>query len=64
MSKLKEAGATHLAIEAPPSLQPTLDEYMQTGKLQQDKVPDNLNKEELFCIMGSCKKDWTKVSCC
>jgi hypothetical protein len=36
---LAAAGATHLAVEMPESLQPVLDKFMATGVLDEDKIP-------------------------
>lgn len=49
MPKLKEAGATHLAIEADYRCQPVIDEFMRTGKLDLSKLDGILNmKQESF----------------
>ncbi len=54
--ELKKAGATHFAIEGPPTLQPVLDEFMKTGELDRSKLPGILNYDDYLELLQEVRK--------
>ncbi|HEY9679117.1 MAG TPA: hypothetical protein V6C76_13995 [Drouetiella sp.] len=61
MADLKKAGATHLAIEAPNTIQPALDEYMKTGKLDPSVLPGDWNSPDCLKILESARANGLKI---
>ncbi len=57
MPKLKQAGATHLALEVPAELQPALDAFMLTGS--KDKLQGALRQYQ--AILGAAREAGLKV---
>jgi hypothetical protein len=55
LPKLKEAGATHLAIELEQEYQPLLDEFMETGKIDVKKLPGKWGKEETLSMLNAAR---------
>lgn len=51
---LKQAGATHLAVEIPESWQPQIDNYLRTGRLPLTVIP--LLGHEHFGIMSAARE--------
>jgi hypothetical protein len=61
MPDLKKAGATHLAIEAPERIQPALDEYMRTGKLDAKELPPLLRDKDYLDMLEAARKSGMKI---
>jgi len=61
MADLKAAGATHLAIEAPMYVQPALDEYMRTGRLDPKVLPPLLRDEDYMNMLEAARKNGLKI---
>jgi hypothetical protein len=61
MPKLKEAGATHLAIEAPTRIQSALNKYMNTGLLDPTVLPPLLRHKEYLNLLESARKNDIKI---
>lgn len=61
MDSLKKAGATHMAIEAPANIQPQLDEYMKTGKLNEETLPPLLRHDDFLRILEKARANNIKI---
>lgn len=58
---LKEAGATHLAIEVPENIQSYINEYEKTGKLAVEKLPCLLQSDNYIRILDAARRNDIKV---
>lgn len=61
MDSLKKAGATHLAIEAPMRIQPQLDAFMKTGKLNMEDLPPLLRDKDYMDILERARINKIKI---
>lgn len=61
MPELKKAGATHLAIEAPESIQPALDQYLKTGQLDPKQLPPLLRDQDYLDMLEAARKSGMKI---
>lgn len=61
MADLKTAGATHLAIEAPMRIQPALDEFMRTGKLDPKELPPLLRDADFMKMLEAARTNGLKI---
>jgi hypothetical protein len=62
MADLKKSGATHLAIEAPASIQPQLDEYMRTGILDPNVLPPLLRDADYLKMLEAARASGLKIT--
>ena len=62
MADLKKAGATHLAIEAPERIQPELNEYMRTGKLDPKVLPPLLRDNDYLKMLEAARTSGLKIT--
>jgi hypothetical protein len=61
MPELKKNGATHLALEIDAELQPVLDEFMKTGKLDKSKLPALLQDKDYVDMLEEARKSGLKL---
>src|SRR5262249_23082942 len=61
MPQLKEAGATHLALELPESAQPALNKFMETGILDRSILPPLLNSDDYIAMLNSAREAGLKL---
>jgi len=58
---LKDAGATHLAIEADKQLQPILDEFMRTGNLDIKALPFGLRDPDFISLLNNAREAGLRI---
>lgn len=63
MAKLKDAGATHLAIEQPAKSQPIIDAWLKGAKLDPKLLQDILQEPEYIQMLEAAKTAGLKVVC-
>lgn len=61
MSALKEAGATHLAVEIPTSTQTILDQFQSTGKLDLESLPNMLRDQAYLQMLQAARDNGIKI---
>lgn len=61
MQRLRDSGATHLAIEAPMWVQPYLDEFMRTGNLDVSQLPPLLRDDEYIQMLQAARAAGLKI---
>jgi len=61
MEKLKESGATHLALELQKQYQPDIDQFLQTGKFEEDFLSSPDMGEEYTDILRAARKAGIKI---
>jgi hypothetical protein len=61
MSALKEAGATHLAVEMPTNIQPILDDFFYSGQLDLDKLPNLIQTQDYLNLLQAARDNGIKI---
>lgn len=63
MQSLKDNGATHLAIETPPSSQPAIDEFVRSGNIDRTRLPEILRHDDFIELLQSARKAKLALVC-
>ncbi|HMP50990.1 MAG TPA: hypothetical protein PKD05_05490 [Candidatus Melainabacteria bacterium] len=61
IGRLKEAGATHLAVEMPSDLRPLYEQFARTGEIPEGMLTGYWNTEDFRKLVSEARKEGMKV---
>ena len=63
MAQLRQAGATHLAVEIPSNQQAMIDRFMQTGEINRSDLPFFLAHDNFVSMLRAARTAGLRIAC-